>query len=169
MQQITRAGFRQAAAIFTAVVMSSAAAAAEPTIFDRLQGEWTAQGSAFGGDVVASMTWSPVLDGKFHRIEYRMEITRDGAVQVFEGTGHYRAPSGAETRGYWADTNADLHPIAAKVDADAIVTHWGVAGEKQGRTEYRLTADGAVSVTDWILTGEGWRQFNQATFTRAGN
>ncbi len=154
------------AALFAALFASGSARAETPAIFASLDGAWTAEGKAFGADARSLMTWTPVLDGKFFRVDYRIEMTRDGGVEAFEGVGHYQ-PQGAEAaRGFWADNSGDLHPIAATLSAEAIVANWGVAGGKQGRTEYRLDKSGGALVTDWILTAEGWRQFNKATFKK---
>ena len=157
--------WRYAAAI--AVLSFAAAARAEPpAIFTSLEGAWTAEGKAFGAAARSQMIWAPALGGNFYRVDYRIEMTREGGVESFEGVGHYRPEGVDAARGYWADNTGDLHPIVARISAQAILSDWGVAGGKQGRTEYRLKDDGVV-VTDWILTADGWKQFNKATFKRA--
>ncbi|MEX0646091.1 MAG: hypothetical protein WD076_12325, partial [Parvularculaceae bacterium] len=149
-----------------ALFLAGLARAETPAIFAALDGAWAAEGKAFGADARSFMTWTPVLGGKFFRVDYRIEMTRADGVAAFEGVGHYQIESAETARGFWADSSGDLHPIAAAISPDAIVSNWGAAGGKQGRTEYRLK-DGGVLVTDWILTPEGWKQFNQATFRKA--
>jgi hypothetical protein len=153
-------------AVFLALLLIATPTLAAPKIFEALEGEWSAEGKAFGADAKSRMEWTPALDGKFFRVDYRIEMTRDGGAQVFEGVGHYQPQGESGARGFWADNSGDLHPITAIVSDDVIISHWGVAGGKQGRTEYRLK-DGGVLVTDWILTPEGWKQFNQAAFKKA--
>jgi hypothetical protein len=82
----------------------------------------------------------------------------------FSGIGHYKTTNKESTSGYWADNGGDLHPLSVKLEENAIISIWGVAGKKQGRTEYRLESQNRAIVTDWILVSDGWKQFNQATF-----
>ena len=113
------------------------------------------------------MRWAPALNGKFFRLDYSVAVTReDGAAFTFEGVAHYQLGEGAELSAYWADNSGDLHPIRAERDGDALIAHWGVEGAKQGRTRYELLPSGEIEVTDWIRTGDEWRQFNQNRFAR---
>lgn len=107
-----------------------------------------------------------MLGSEFFRIEYRIDIKRGRAAETFEGVGYYRLQSGPSVLGFWADNGGDLHPITAEISPQAVVSHSGKAGGKQGRTEYRLLEDGSVQVTDWLLTAEGWKLFNKTGFTR---
>lgn len=150
-------------------LLPAPALAGEATdLLGRLQGEWTSAGPAFGGPAKSMMRWSPTLDGRFVRIDYLIAMERQGSTQTFTGIGHYKPGDGAEATGYWADNSGDLHPLNARADKDALTTIWGTAGGEQGRTEYRFMPDGKVRVTDWVLTAEGWRQFNQNLFERKG-
>lgn len=133
--------------------------------FDRAEGRWQAEGMSFGLPSASRMNWSETLDGRFQRLDYRIEMTApDGSTRVFEGVAHYRTTeTGIE--GYWADTTGDLHPISAEADDAALTSQWGRAGGEQGRSEYRFTETG-MTVTDWLLTAEGWREFNRTDFER---
>ncbi len=135
------------------------------SMFDLLTGAWAASENSFGPDVKSEMIWSKTLNGKFYKIDYRI-IMGAASDETFTGIGHYQATESNTTVGYWADNSGDLHPLSVTIGNDAIVSIWGVAGMKQGRTEYRLLDEGRVQVTDWLLTMDGWRQFNQASFTR---
>lgn len=144
------------------------AAAQEGSWFEQAQGEWQAEGVSFGMPSTSRMTWSETLSGQFHRLDYRIEMTTpDGGTSVFEGIAHYRRTE-AGIHAYWADSTGDLHPIVATAENGALTAQWGRVGIKQGRTEYRMTEDG-MTVTDWLLTAEGWRQFNQTEFVRSEN
>lgn len=153
-------------AAFALSTATVSAAEIKGAIFEKLAGDWSSQGKAFGAEAVSTMTWEPALSGRFYRLDYRIEMTREDGVQTFEGVGYYRALE-ESVSGYWADSTGDLHPITAKVTEDALTSHWGRAGGKQGRTEYRFLGDSTVEVTDWLLTAEGWRQFNKGIFQRA--
>ncbi|GAB4524864.1 MAG: hypothetical protein Kow00133_13270 [Amphiplicatus sp.] len=139
-----------------------------PPVFRALEGEWRAEGEAFGASAKSSMIWAPTLDGEFYRIAYRIEMTRATGIEVFEGVGYYQALTPESARGFWVDNSGDLHPLTVKIEPNAVTTHWGTPGDKQGRTVYRVIAGGSVEVTDWLLAAEGWRQFNKAVFRRAG-
>ena len=145
----------KALSILFALICISVPAAADDAqaLLPRLLGDWQAQGEAFGRPAHSFMTWTSHLDGRFMRLDYRIEMARD-----------------ADTRfdAFWADSSGDLHPIAATRDGDALVAHWGMDGHKQGRTRYELLDADRIEVTDWIKTADGWRQFNQAVFARVG-
>jgi len=157
---------------FLAVAFAAAALPAFPAhandqqnMFDRVEGVWTASGNSFGPDVKSEMIWSKTLDGQFYKIDYRI-IIDPATDKTFTGIGHYLDTDSNTTAGYWADNSGDLHPLSVTIDQTAIISIWGVAGGKLGRTEYRLVDDGQMLVTDWLLTKEGWREFNKASFVR---
>ncbi|MGB5485562.1 hypothetical protein [Parasphingorhabdus sp.] len=153
-------------AIASAAISPSAAHASDQeNIFDQVTGSWVASGNSFGPDVKSEMIWTKTLDGQFYRIDYRINMNPAGD-KTFTGIGHYQATETSNTVGYWADNSGDLHPLSVKIGKDSIISIWGVAGGKLGRTEYHLTDEGRISVTDWLLTNDGWRQFNKASFVR---
>ncbi len=127
-------------------------------------GEWTSQDPAFSAPAQSTMRWSPALNEKFSRLNYRIEMN-EGA-SVFEGVAYYKMASGENLTAFWADNSGDLHPIVAMRDGQALVANWGVEGEKQGRTRYELIGADEIEVTDWIRTDDGWRQFNHNIFRR---
>ncbi|MBB5518572.1 hypothetical protein [Amphiplicatus metriothermophilus] len=157
-----------ALALLAAAWSPTTQAADFPPVFRALEGEWRAEGEAFGASAKSSMIWAPTLDGEFYRIVYRIEMARATGIEIFEGVGYYQALSAESARGFWVDNSGDLHPLTVKIEPSALTSHWGTAGGKQGRTVYRLTAGDSVEVTDWILAEEGWRRFNRAVFRRAG-
>jgi hypothetical protein len=93
-------------------------------------------------------------------------MPRGEQTAVFEGAAYYKYEGNDRWSAFWADNSGDLHPVSAVRDGAAIVSHWGVEGAKYGRTRYELMSNGELEVTDWIQTGEGWKQFNKNTFTR---
>ncbi|MEL6876015.1 MAG: hypothetical protein AAGM33_11125 [Pseudomonadota bacterium] len=153
------------AALMLIFAAPHAVAEQKASVLERISGTWTATGNSFGENVKSRMVWSPVLAGRFHRIDYQIMIDPKKA-QSFTGVGHYKATDEQRTTGYWADNGGDLHPLSVEFEDNAIVSIWGVAGKKQGRTEYRMTAADRLMVTDWLLTASGWREFNRAEFVR---
>jgi len=140
----------------------------QQSIFDLFHGEWRSDGPAFGASASSVMTWAPTLDGKYFRLDYRIEMrSSQDAVSTFQGVAYYRDAGGDAYEAFWADNSGDLHPISAERDGDALMAHWGVEGAKQGRTRYALSTSGELEVTDWIKTADGWRQFNHNIFERA--
>lgn len=159
-----------AALTFLALLAAPAAAGedAEHSIFDPFHGEWRSSGPAFGAPALSRMAWAPTLDGKYFRLDYRIEMqTPEGAVSIFQGVAYYRDTGEDVVNAFWADNSGDLHPIAAERDHNALIAHWGVEGGKQGRTRYEVLSSGEIEVTDWIKTADGWRQFNHNVFVRA--
>lgn len=160
MKQIYQIATAFIALVCLFLTPSIAQAEENQTILERFNGTWTAKGNSFG-DFRSSMIWSKTLDGQFHRIDYQI-----ATMNSFNGVGHYKTTKENHTSGYWADSGGDLHPLSVQFEDSAIVTNWGIAGKKQGRTEYRLVNDNRAIVTDWLLTSDGWQQFNQAEFLR---
>ena len=150
------------------LAMAAPAFAEEAPIVEAFFGHWTSDGDALGGPARSTMAWSGVLGGAFAHLEYRIEMRpgEEGSA-AFEGAAYYRHDGAGAYRAFWADSNGDLHPVAAAREGSSLVVHWGRAGAKQGRTRYELVADDEMRVTDWLLTDDGWRMFNQNSFTRA--
>lgn len=130
-------------------------------------GHWQSDGDAFNAPARSTMRWTATMKDKQVRLDYRIEIQPDTEQSsVFEGVAYYRDTGQSSLRAFWADNSGDLHPIVASFDGEALTAHWGVAGAKQGRTRYRLTGEDEIQVTDWVLTDDGWRQFNDNRFVR---
>lgn len=147
----------------------SAAAETPSALLERFVGEWRSDGPALGAEAVSTMRWSPALGGKFMRLDYRIDMNRDGKSSVFEGVGYYQLGEGETIRGNWADNFGDMDPISAARDGDALVSIWGAEGGKQGRTRYELLPSGDMQVTDWVKNDSDWRQFNQNIFARTSD
>lgn len=161
--QILLSGFSLVAAGGFAGAEDNSASA----VIDQLIGNWSAQGEAFGASADTEMRWERDLGGKFIRLSYRIEMERGDDVSTFQGVAYYGDLVDGEYRAFWADNSGDLHPIKAKQEDNALIANWGVEGGKQGRTRYELITGGGVEVTDWIRSGDEWRQFNHAIFEPA--
>lgn len=144
---------------------TSASAGDAVDLLNRLEGKWHSNGKAFGAPADSDMVWALALDGQFMSLDYRIVMRPGGdEVRTFSGVAFYDMKNGDAA--FWADSSGDIHPIRTEIAENALTAHWGKVGEKQGRTRYELTADGSVNVTDWILTADGWRRFNENKFVR---
>ncbi|MEZ5710435.1 MAG: hypothetical protein R3E02_13710 [Blastomonas sp.] len=155
-----------AMAILSGFALHAHAEPVQGEIFAALEGKWQAEGEAFGAPARTEMQWSPALDGRFQRIDYRIVMQRGESEQSFVGIGHYRMVAPDHADGYWVDNSGDMHPLSATLTATGIETIWGIAGGKQGRTRYALREDGRVEITDWLLTDAGWKEFNHSIVSR---
>ncbi|WP_164118838.1 hypothetical protein [Sphingorhabdus sp. Alg239-R122] len=137
---------------------------AQADILKIFTGTWKAEGTSFGVPSKSTMVWREALDGKFYRLTYTIEMQRDDKVQAFVGHGYYQRGS---SHGFWADNGGDLHSMVTTYTGTQVSTIWGKAGGKQGRSSYTLRDDGKIEVIDWILTENGWREFNRTLFSQA--
>ena len=154
-----------AVAAVAAVSVQASAETFEPTILDRFEGRWTAEGMAFGQPATSTMHWGRALGGRWWRLDYRIDFKSD-ATPDFEGVAYYKSLAPGRHAATWVDSTGDLHPIEATDDGTALTSLWGMPGQKYGKSEYRFMAEG-VEVTDWIQRDAAWREFNRTRFTRA--
>ena len=135
---------------------------------DRLAGHWRAEGVAFGMQARYQMKWEWVLDGRFARISYRIDMKgSDGKEQFFEGHGYYSPAGEGNYEGRWFDSQGEAHPIKASLNDNALVSIWGTPETKQGKSIYRLLENGNLELSDSLLMKDGtWRRFNHAIFER---
>ena len=143
---------------------SDSSATNQAAIMEKFGGTWKAEGTSFGLPSKSTMIWTIDLADKFYRIEYRIDMDREGRTVTFLGYGYY---TNGSKDGFWADTGGDLHPMVTSYSDNMLSTIWGKAGGKQGRSNYTLQADGSIEVVDWILQENGWREFNRTQFRRS--
>jgi len=161
-------GFWGTCSMVVAVLVGSLTPAlADEKILGDFIGSWQSDDSAFGRVARSTLSWTPTLDGKFVRLQYAIR-TKEPANEkpFFSGIAYYKQMDTKFLSAFWADSIGDLHPIRATLTDKTLVAIWGKAGEKQGRTQYQIHDTGQMTVTDWILGDDGWRQFNQINFTR---
>ncbi|HZY81803.1 MAG TPA: hypothetical protein VFE50_19905 [Cyclobacteriaceae bacterium] len=143
---------------------------AKPSILERLSGEWTADGKAFGMPAKIFMKWEPALEGKFMKLTYNMEMTtKDGKRQVFNGIAFYKPKGDGTFVATWVDSSGDMHPIAATVDGSTLVSVWGTPETKLGKTTYAFIDDDKVEIVDQIKRNDKWNEFNRNTVVRKVN
>lgn len=152
------------------VLVNGALGAEEAALLSKFEGDWHSDGAAFGKPALSRMTWKMALDNRFYRLDYTISIQNEpDAPRVFQGVAYYQISDRDGLLAFWADNSGDLHPIVAARERDALVANWGVEGGKQGRTRYELLSADRMEVTDWIMTPDGWRQFNRNIFSRSVN
>lgn len=132
-----------------------------------LNGSWAADGKAFGQPARVTMRWTSVLDGKFARVDYRIEPKNEGG-KPFEGVGFYRPGDASAYDGTWFDSQGAMHPLKATFTGESLTTYWGVKGKAYGRTVYKLVRPyDQVEVVDAILDKKGvWREFSRNTLDK---
>ena len=150
-------------ATFAALLLVLVAGIAYPqteSVFKRLSGSWSGEGKAMGMPATLRMTWDWVLGEKFLRLSLRNEMTAaNGQVQFFEGHAYYQ-PSANKCEGTWFDSRGISFPIKCNVDGDSVTALWGSPEQEQGKSVYRLLADGNLEVVDSVKQPDGnWREF----------
>ena len=145
--------------------LGAPAIAKEPLLAEFI-GDWQSSSDTNGQPTNRELSWTPVLDGQFVRVDYviRKKDALDGKPS-FSGVAYYEQTNANTLTAFWADTSGDLHPVHATINGNILVSIWGKAGEKLGRTQYEITDDRQMIVTDWLLTSEGWQQFDRNSFT----
>jgi len=156
--------------ILVLLLISSANALSPADPFlDRLQGDWTGQGTAFGLTAQVQTKWESVLDGKFVRLSLSYTTkTLSGVEQTFAGHGYYQAKGEGVYEGYWFDTQGNQYPIKAKLEGDSLTALWGIPGKVEGKSVYSLTDSGKLfAVNDSLKQKDGsWKDFSRFELKR---
>jgi len=150
------------------VSSANALSPADPFL-DRLQGDWTGQGTAFGLTAQVQTKWESVLDGKFVRLSLSYTTkTLSGVEQSFAGHGYYQAKGEGVYEGYWFDTQGNQYPIKAKLEGDSLTALWGIPGKVEGKSVYSLTDSGKLfAVNDSLKQKDGsWKDFSRFELKR---
>jgi hypothetical protein len=127
-----------------------------------LAGEWTGGGTHGGRPSKASFAARPALGGRFVELTYRLE-----SPFAFEGRAFYRPVEGGGWKAEWYDSRGLVLPVSATLRGSALTADWGTVGTEQGRTIYRLLADGRLEIVDFVLRPDGTRvEFARQTFVK---
>jgi hypothetical protein len=155
------------ASLAAPALLASAAAGAEVTGVADLEGAWAGEGSFQGAASRVTAEFAPALEGAFWTLDVATHFDADGAPAVFAGRAYYRFAEGAEPEGRWFDSFGSYFALTPRVEDGAFVVDWGDAGES-GRSVYRLSDDGALSIEDSVLGGAEFTVFATATLRRVG-
>jgi hypothetical protein len=155
-----------AATAFCAIFATAAEAG---DLLDRFEGTWQSQGVSFAMPTTGEMQWDLAIGGKFRRLTYTLKMrATDGHEETFEGAAFYKPTDQGSYVATWFDSTGDMHPIAARIEGNALVAIWGTEATKLGRTTYSLQEDGSIKITDEIFTkAKAWKTFNEGTFQRS--
>ena len=126
----------------------------EALILERLQGLWEGEGTWLGAKGRSKLTITPVLEGRFTRLEYRVERASAEPALRFAGDAYYAVASG-RLSGTWFDSQGNVYPLQARAQEGALVVEWGAAGEPRGRTTYRRVDAVQLDVIDEIKGKDG--------------
>ncbi|WP_394693653.1 hypothetical protein [Hyphobacterium sp.] len=150
----------------TPALSQEACADRDPGVLADFEGDWQSDGNAFGQPAESRMSWAPIMDGCFWRLEYVID-TNPGTEQAntFHGMGTHHH-EGSEITGHWVDNWGAMHSLRGSATETELIVYWGEPDAQLGRSRYTLTEDGAIQVTDWILNESGWQQFNDNRFER---
>lgn len=150
----------------TPAISQAACTDRDPGLLADFEGEWHSTGNAFGQPAESRMSWSPVMDGCFWQITYAIE-TNPGTEEAGTFRGHgIHHHEGGNISGQWIDNWGAMHELRGSTTDAELIVYWGQPDDQLGRSRYALTDDGAIQVTDWILTEGGWQQFNDNRFER---
>ena len=156
---------RGAIALAAVALVATGAAAQQPAGIDWLHGRWSGTGTVQGAPSEAMLEVAPVLGDRFVELRYRF-VTAGQQRFEFEGRGFYQAQDGA-WRGQWFDSTGATRPLDGTVTGSTLTTQWGNPATEQGRTTYRLEAQGTLQVTDEVLRRNGqWQVFASHNMTR---
>ncbi len=134
-------------------------------IFFALFGTWRGEGKVGGHESKIEMTWGPVIDGHFIRLTWKNDMAaKEGETLHFEGEGTYRPSTDADGHyiGTWFDSQGKLYPLVGRAAGDSLATTWGIEGDSQGRTTYRLVDRNTIRVTDEVRSEGKWVVFGRS-------
>lgn len=146
--------------------ISIGASAADSLEF--LQGEWSGSGTMFGSNASFQQSWRPALNGVFTTLHLQVRFAgENGTNLAFEGTGYYKDQPDGTLSGVWLDSNGDLFPLQATVEAKTLTVLWGNENTESGRSSYQLLEDGSLRVVDSVAEKDGsFREFASAALSR---
>src|SRR5262245_41932047 len=149
------------AALFLFLLAATAYPQTDP-VFKRLAGSWGGEGKALGMPATLRMTWDWVLGEKFLRLSLRNEMKgANGQVQLFEGHA-YSQPAAGKCEGTWFDSRGTSFRIKCSGEGSSVTAMWGATGQEQGKSVYRILADGKLEVVDSVQQPDGnWREFGR--------
>ena len=158
------------AVVVVVAAMTVAGAGQGKLAFERLEGRWTGTGTVNNEAVQAELEFGRVLANRFTQIRYRFAIDAKTPPMTFEGHAYYAAcPAGATCTGTWFDSQGATHGLYAAQTAESVTAEWRNGDIPRGKTEYRLTSDTTLVVTDWVRATDGaWRQFGLVRYQRPG-
>ncbi len=153
--------------LFTFVLIALAfGSVSGQTIFDQFEGnKWTGTGTLMGSPATFTMVWSQELDGAFYHLSFENRRKGQEASDiVFKAEAYYRMGEDSSVVGSWFDSRGITLPLTGEATKEELTILWGSPETEQGKTVYTLKSDDTVQVTDYILRGEEYLKFGEATY-----
>lgn len=152
-------------ALFLSVAWPLAAQDTAP-VFGQLAGEWRGEGTLMGRQAQFTMSWQ--MQDSFAVLTFSNSfVAEDGQVTaVLNSAAIYRAsPDNPEA--VWLDSRGVRVEIRWETSDSALVSNW-TAPTESGRTTYHVRTRNEIEVVDEVMSGDAWRTFATARYTREG-
>lgn len=153
-----------------AFVLSATLATAQDSApsLEWFHGNWRGEGILLGRPAQVSLTVGPTLLGRATALSYSADIAALGDQPgfKFEGRGTYRLLPDGRVIGNWSDSQGNFHPLAGRVEGQAMSVTWGEPRTEVGHSRYALEPDGTLRVTDSEENRGEMRVFATATYRR---
>lgn len=144
------------ASMVLSVCAAGLAAAEDEATPKSFLGDWAGPCDAWGVPATCTSKWTRGLHSKHLIQNYSIVREADDAL-IFAGRGVYQF-EGTAVRGAWEGSNGAIHPITGTFDEAALSVIWGTPETEIGRSDYSIV-DGQLSVSDFVLSPSGWREF----------
>ena len=155
---------RRWAAMLAGAMLTTAAAAAEPSL-QRFGGDWSGTGSFQGAPSRVDARFAPLYDGKFWTLDVEVRFAdAAGRPASFNGRATYPVTATGLGTGDWIDSAGNDYAIEPMLENDVLVVLWK---DRTGKSEYRIEPDGDLRIEDFSRGSDGqWRRFARAELKR---
>lgn len=139
-------------------------------ITDRLLGNWVGEGTFSRAESKVWATFESVLEGQFIRLSVKVESkSADSKPRIFAGNAYYQFKGANAYEGHWFDSEGHQYPIKSTQDADSLTTLWGIPGQVNGKSVYRISdGDKILEIVDSFQQKDGiWKELNRYRLRRS--
>lgn len=131
-------------------------------------GSWTGSGTLLGSEAEFNMSWTWELENKFLKLEFQNKRTSSsGQELVLQSHAYYQPKSDSLFEGTWFDSRGVSFPVKGTLSNSTFTVHWGSPETERGKTIYVLVSQDKATVTDYILQGENYVKFGEASYQRS--
>lgn len=134
-------------------------------IFQRLRGDWRGEGTLMGRAARFTMRWESGDGFAMLVFSNAFVDTAGNATPVLNAAAVYRT-SAEQPEAVWLDSRGERVEIEWEASDSLLVANW-TAPRERGRTTYRVLSSDELEVVDEVMSGEAWRTFGRARYTRA--
>lgn len=133
---------------------------------------WTGSGTLLGSEAEFNMKWTWELNDNFLKLEFQNKRTSgSGQELVLQSHAYYQPKNDSLFAGTWFDSRGVSFPVKGTLSDSTFTVNWGSPETEQGRTVYALVSQEEATVTDYVLQGENYVKFGEASYqkTRSSN